>query len=540
MSQVQPATHEAECWLYYGPVDDGGSDAVDYDGLDPYWAIGQILIGYADGFHEFETEIDGEHFEIRLNYSKSGFRPRREDDVDSDRLYEFDLNLSGRGERKCHFNISPRYEDMRDTDGERVDLPWQYVDPDEGMCVHCQPSNVALDEIEGLFARAVMELFDEFDEPFYHGYVDAPFSGRITALERYVRIIRNMNEQLIQTGGVLDRMAMLLSDVEGTTGELKWDNEEVRGHHHVIRHGSKSARELVGLHELGGQLKSYLPEHPERFDPEDPLYHPKVGAKFVAGRNGTGAVPWSARHDVVDELDERLLSVLSWAGIPTEAGGTTYVADDHFQADAAGETVPLHADPLPELEAEQEHLLVTTLREMTDADSEIVETLVTDGGQDAERLADETETSLSTVYRCLDRMDGILTSDNGHVQFVSERLQSDVRAMVESVEETIASAADRVAELVDYDVRQAASSAFDRWLAKYDGEFQPPRGDRDKPRIRLDTFLSELNYSAHPCVDAVIDEMFQAWVADGRNPSTLHDAFLIDGDGDYYNPTVYR
>ncbi|QIO23110.1 DNA-binding protein [Haloarcula sp. JP-L23] len=532
MTQVAPHNHEAECWLYYAPTDDGESELVDYDGLDPYWALSDLLINEFDGYHEMDAEIDGEPVTIQFNYSKSGFTPRPADDVGGDRLYEFDINVKGRGRRKVNYNISPRYPNMLDSDGEPTTTAFDHTEPDEGLSIHCQPSNMRLDEVPQYLARAVFELANDADVGMYHGYFDAPFAGRVTALERYVRITRSMNEKLIGTGGVMDRLAMLLSDISGTKGMHKWDNEEERGHHVVVRHGSTSAKELASHHCLGGQLKSYLPEHPDHFEPDDPLYHPKVGAKFVGGRTDSGSVDWADRHDIVRELDERLLSVLSWADVPTDAGGTTYVADDHFDASEADDSVPLHADPLPQLKADQEHLLVTCLRDMTPADEAITETLATDGGMHAEKLADATGTSLSTVYRALQRCPDVLESDNGHVQFVSEKLRQEVRALVDSVESAIESAGKRAAQIVDMDVRQSASSAFDRWLAKYGGEFEAPKHEGQRPVVRIDTVLSELKSTNQPLVGDVIGEMIRAWKADGRDPATLLDAVVevaIDG-----------
>ncbi|WP_226023230.1 winged helix-turn-helix domain-containing protein [Halomicrobium salinisoli] len=533
MTQVAPATHEVEAFLYYAPVETDDSDLVDYDGLDPYWALSDLLINHFDGYHELETTVDGEPVTIRFTYSKSGFTPRPSDNVGGDRLYEFEINVSGEGERKCDYNISPRYPNMLNSDGEPTTTAFDHTEPDEGVSVHCQPSNLDVDEIPALLPRALFELADDAGVGLYHGYFDEPFAGRLTAIERYLRITRAMNEKLIGTGGVLERMAMLLSDASGTKGVLKWDNEKVRGHHHVVRHGSESARNLISQHCLGGQIKSYLPEHPEEFTEDDPLYHPKVGAKFVAGRSQTGAVDWDDRHDVVDELDERLLSVLSWADVPIEAGGTTYVADDHFEASGTADPVPIHSDPLPQLETEQEHLLLTCLRDMTPSDEEIVQELAMDGGQDARDLADRTDYSLSTIYRALDRLEGVVTSDNGHVRFVSQKLRREIRAIVEEVDSLIENAADRAAEIVDYDVRQSASSAFDRWMRKYGAEFQPPESDDDRPRIRVDTVLSEIKYTSSPMLEDAVDEMLTAWQRDGRDVATLLEAIVeasVDGD----------
>ncbi|MDG5777294.1 hypothetical protein VB773_09135 [Haloarculaceae archaeon H-GB2-1] len=357
----------------------------------------------------------------------------------------------------------------------------------------------------------------------------------MTAIERYLRITRSMNEKLIGSGGLLDRMAMLLTDQAGTSGHYRFDNEEECGHHHAIRHNSETARTLISHHRLGGQIKTYLPKNPdEHDDPDDPLYHPKVGTKLIKKRNAGGSVAWRDRHDVIRELDERLLSVLSWAGVPTEAGGTTYVPDWHFDAQAADDPVALHADPLPQLEARQEHLLMTCLRDMTPADQNLTETLATEGGMHADDLSDETGLSVSTIYRMLQRLEGVVESDNGHVQFVSQKIREEVRGLVESAEHAIESIADRVSQLVDMERRQSASSAFDTWIAKYGAEVDWPDHDGGTVQIRLDTVLSKLKSLDGPHPREVIAEMFAAWERDGRRGSVLDGAEIeatIRGEG---------
>ena len=535
--QVAPATHEAVAWLYYAPVESDSTEVIDYDGLDPYWALSSLILDEFDGFRELQdVEINGEQWDIRVNYKRSGFQPRPQDDVGGDRLYEFQINAKGRGERKVDYRVSPRFEDMRKSDGEKTSTPFDHTDPDEGISIHCQSSNIRFDEIPSLLPRFIFELADAAGMGLYHGYFEAPFDGRVSAVERYIRLTRSMNEKVIASGGVLDRLSMHLSDVDGTKGQYKWDNEKVRGHHHVLRHGSASARQMCSHHRLGGQVKSYLPEHPDHFESGDPLYHPKIGTKYVAGRTQGSAVAWEDRDEIRDELDERLLSILTWADVPTEPGGTTYVADDHFKARRAAGHVPVHENPLPRLEAGQDHILMTVLRDMTDSDSEIAETLATDGGHQARELADATGYSLSTIYRSLQRLDGVIDSDNGYVEYVSEKLRQEVREIVETVESGIESAAKRAARIVDMDVRQKTSSAFDRWLAKYGAEFVPPaeNGRTDTtPVVRIDTVLSTIKSSTNPMLSAVLDEMLRAWKNDGRDPSTLKNALVevpVDGE----------
>ena len=528
MTQVAPHTHEVQTNLYYGPVDAGQSQSTDYDGMDFYHAVADLTINECDGYLEAPgVDIEGENCDLRLNYSGSGIAPRPADPIDAETLYEFDVHIDGEGERKANFNISPRFQQMHKPNGDPLTFPFDHTPADEGVTVAVNSSNIPLDDLPDLFARALFELADAADVGFYHGYLEGPFGGRINAVERYLRITRSMNEKLIGSGGLLDRMAMLLTDQEGTSGHYRFDNEEERGHHHAIRHNSEAARTLIKHHSLGGQIKTYLPKDPDEHDPGDPLHHPKVGTKLIKKRNAGGSVSWSDRHDVVRELDERLLSVLSWAGIPTEAGGTTYVSDWHFDADPTDDPVALHADPLPQLEERQEHVLMTCLREMTPAHADLTETLATDGGSvHARDLAEETDYSLSTVYRWLQRLDGVVESDNGHVQFVSQKLREEVRALVESAEHTIANTADRLGELVRMDLQQSASSAFDKWLAKYSADVDWPDQEGGEVRVRLDTLLSSMFSDSRPSPDAVIEEMYAAWRKDGRRESVLDGGIL--------------
>lgn len=546
MSQIQPATHEAKGHLYYHPREDD-----QWDGLAPYWAVADLLVNEFDGYREIETTIDGEHVVIDLAYSKSGFSPRLQDDVAGDRLYEFELHIEGRGQRKCHFNLSPRFPNMRHYDtGDKISVPFDHLDAEEGLTVQFQASNVDLDELPGLLPRALFELAETADLGLHHRYFDQSQGGRIHEVERYVRLTREWNRKLIQKGGLFDRLAMLLSTEDGTKGKHTWDNTEEFGYHHQVRLDSAGARTLFPTHHVGRQLKSYLPENPGNFDEGDPLYHPKFGVLYRQSLTGSGAVTWGERADLLDELDETLINALTWAEIPvdvgddTRAGGgnTVFLADDHFDVVAHDRQIPISEDPTPRLEAEQDHLLLTVLRDMTSSDSDIVETLATDGGQHVEDVADNSGYSLSTVYRALQRLDGVLESKDGHVRFVSQKIAEDIRGIVQSAEHAIESAADRAAKLYDIDVRQSASSAFDQWLARYGADFVPPEGWDDRATIRIDTVMSELKSRSQPFLPDALDELVQAWVKDGRQRINVEELVVqVDlASGESYNAPISR
>lgn len=529
MSQPQLQTHEAKFYLDY---------SADRDGLAPYWALGDLLINHCDGFAETEVEINGEQWEFQLSYAQSGIAPRPQDDVQRDTLYEWDLSFQGRSQRGGSVNFSPRYPEMQTPDGEQISTPWQHYDRDAGVNAHVQGSNLELSEYLWLIPRALQELAVAADYDLYQ-YFSEPFTGRIYELERYARITAEQNKKLIQQGGIFQKMIILLADQEGSKAEYSVDNEDRVGKRHAVMLRPADAAELFPQHQaFGRQIKSYLTKNPKHFDDDDALYHPKVGTLFRKSLSG-GTIDWSQRDQLLRELDETVLNTLAWSDVPIDVGGgagsnTVFVADHHFDAQARDDDLPIYQDPTPELEAKQEALLVSTLRDLTSSDIDIVETLAADGGQDMDELEEETGWSQSTIYRAIKRLGGVLESEEGHVRFASRKLAQEVRAIVESVEYQLESAADRVSELLDYEVRQAASSAFDRWLSEYAAEFVPPeKSDRDRPVVRIDTILSKFKSSSGPLLSDAIEQMLDAWNQDGRDVRELGDAILevtVDGE----------
>ena len=79
-----------------------------------------------EGYREFDVEVDGEPWHVKVSDSKFGFAPRLSDGIDAERLYEWDIVGRGRGERKASYNISPRLPNMRHWEtGDPVNLPWE-------------------------------------------------------------------------------------------------------------------------------------------------------------------------------------------------------------------------------------------------------------------------------------------------------------------------------------------------------------------------------------------------------------------------------
>ncbi|MCL9812614.1 hypothetical protein [Natranaeroarchaeum aerophilus] len=528
MSHVATAPHELEGNLNF------------FDrGLSPYWAVSMLLHRGFDGYSgEIATEIGGEKWIVNLKYQKSGIAPRPEDDV-NERLKEFRVSAYGRGERKANFHIRPRFAGMEHYDtGDEITSPCDSDDlPNEATNVKISGSNLEPDTYPVLFRKALNALAEEAEMGINSNYFTAIHpTSNITTYERYVRVHRSMAEKYVRSTGAMRRIFELLAQKEGSDIVYKpsnsGPNKDIVGYNHRLVLPKPDARELIPMHSRGKQLKHYHPEYVHG-DDEDALYHPKIGVLLKKSLNKGQSFAWSDRNELRREIDETLINTLRWSDIPIGAGGTTFVPDDHFDAAPAEEDIEFFADPTPEIEAKQDALLITTLRDMTEADIDFLEALVADGdGQHPQELANNADRGISTLYRCLDRLDGLVRNDNAAVEFTSRKIEQEIAAIVESAEHRIENAADRAAKLMNVNARQSASSAFQKWMQKYAVSFDVD--DHDNRTVRIDTRLGEFKASSYPRVEEVLQEAREAWMKDGRDIVDLLEASVewLNADGD--------
>ena len=523
--QTVTQAHELEGYLKYP-----------HYGLGPYQLLAKAIVGRFDGYAEFETEIDGEQWEIQCNYSKTGIAPRPSDNVGGDALYSWDITCTGEGRRKFSPLIEPRFQNMRHREsGDELGFGkrWWKRFGTEGVDVELKASNVDPAEVpkllhgivDAIATHAGLSMNSRYftDEP-------SPAHSRVTAYERYVRVRRSMASKLLASGTMMQAMH-LLADEKGSKVEYKADNEDIVGYMHRLWVGPDSAKKLIPSHRYGFQFKHYHPKHVHS-DPEEPLYHPKVGVLVNQQRNGGEPIIWRDLEAAEREIEETLLNLLEWGGVPTEPDPTTYIEDDHFRPAAREETVAMYDDPTPRLEAEQEHLLVTSLRDMTDADVDVLDQLLSDGGgQHYEEIAEETEHSVSTIYRALKRLGAVLENDDGVVSFASQKFHDELKGIIESTEHHVKNAADRAAKILGMNSRQAESSAFQLWLNKYGAEVDV-RDDGTVESIRIDTMLSSFKRTAEPRMEDVLKEARTAWNRCGYDVADLVGAKVtasIDG-----------
>ncbi|MFA9517570.1 hypothetical protein ACERIT_10195 [Halopenitus sp. H-Gu1] len=312
------------------------------------------------------------------------------------------------------------------------------------------------------------------------------------------------------------RLMLLLADEKGTRWEYKADNTDVIGYRHAIELEPSAVEQIVPDHATGVRLKSYHPKHARREETgDDPLSSPKFGCAFHRKIDGDTR-EWRDRDELQRQLEELLVNVLRWADVPTDPDPTAYVADDHFEVTGSDQEIAGLSDPTPQLEAQQESVLMSVLGELTPTARDATEVLATDGGRmHYEELAEKTDSSVSTIYRVLERFGEIVESDRGMVKFTSQKIRQEIVGMVDRLEELKESTAERVAELANVDLRSRADSALEKWMARYGATLVDVDGD--ERTLRFDTLLSKLKCVDEPRVEDVLQEGLEAWISTGRD-----------------------
>lgn len=465
------------------------------DGLTPFFAFDRAVKD-ADGSDTATIRFDGDLFDVTLYYQQSGLKPPDDPDFDFrlESVREFRIKFEERaepGQRSGTFHIAPRWPDM-ESEGDR---PTPSDTGITGVNIRVDGSNLPVDAYPQLLRRSA-RAFDVNPSYFEQGKIHP--NSNIFAFEFYARIDRDRSDKVVGSGGPLRR---IFEHVDSTGGfrELREDDRDVSGYHHRVKVDSSGAAKLVPGHGYGKKIKHYHPEHP-RSDPSDPLYHPKVGVSLQTNITAGGSVPWSDRDDLRRECDELLLNVLSWAGIPTRADGDVFVPDAYFGVMESTRSRRLIDDPTPAIKRKQETVVVDGLTANPDLNESDRDTLVamTDGGTSTpDDLADETGYSKRTVYRVIDRLEDVLRTRGGRVEFVSEYLADTVRSTLSDAKDAI-----------ERDGQSGESSAFQQWANAHGVEVSDP----DDARLQL-------RFGRVPDdVKDVLRAGFRAWKQSGRNP----------------------
>lgn len=523
-----------------------------------YWALCKLIRAH-DGGTEIKTEIPWlvephpgvpiedqkdpqETVTISLYYGTDddgnpagSIAPDPEFDLSQDRgMWEPRIKVRGAGERKASYHIRPRYAKMAHVETrDRISSPFDHDhQPDRGYNVRMQGSNLEPDEYLHVLRESCKALAAEVGESWGEDRFRDPLAtSNISQYERYLRLSRKLAEKLTREGGAFHQLAMLLSDQAGSKGAYFWDNGDVHSHMSRFLHDEDGAAAMIPGHQHGSQLKVYHPENP-RSDDSDPLYYPKFGALFTRQMSNVtlndGTVPWSQRGQLGRELEERLVNVLAWSGVPidpndlgagTETEYGAYVPDWHFSAEETDFEPELADDPTPEIERSQESMIVRSLQRMTGSGLDLSEQLIADGGHARyDHLADEAEVSESTVYRWLRRMGDAVESDNGVITFTSatlrERFQEILDRTVTDVQNRIDNAVRAADDVLEKDAYQrTAGDPFETWRQKWGAEI-------DDDELHLGTCLPHPGKGSEDAVDAgdVLRDGLSSWKESGRGP----------------------
>jgi len=487
----------------------------DSHGLKPYFALDSIRKEYdawqTEGKPTATMQFDGDTWGICYDYDKmEALAPRSHPDYHLESVPQFRLYFVARdglddGERADRSQrvrggtatIRPRWPDMRKTDGEPVrgvpNLGHPYID------VQVQASNIDHEKYHDLVKR----LFGAFD--INERYVGVPHEmSNVGDLAVYARVRRGVSDPLYAPDGPIARTHSVLEGGMSGYRSHSEDHRKIPGYHVATVLDDERTRDVLRGSRLGKEIKHYYPLNPEQFEPDEPLYHPKLEVSYQTSVTEE-TVRWSEIEDAVRELEETLYNYLEWADLPVRADGDVFVSDEYFKAGSESErNVRLHSCPLPEIEDEQEAAVMKLWGSMESSDRDLIDSLIADGGKPSrQELSDRTGWSYRTVRRFVQRCEDVVSASFDGVEIASkyqqdlllERVRASERNFRKSVEDAVMKAADAASD------RQRS-----RWsrvkqsygLSVRDGDFRDEIKVRYRPSDREDeiSMIQEIRNAA--------------------------------------------
>jgi hypothetical protein len=454
------------------------SNHVTDHGLAPYYAMDSLIKEWGDrwqseGKPTEEIQFLGDTWATCFDYSKSGLDTWDNPQFQLEQVREFQFYFTSKDSPKYTgqradkdqrvkggtITVRPRWPGLT-SDGEEVSVP-DYGEP--YIDVQVQASNFPHEEYLTLVKR-VMNAYGISSRYFDHPHPDS----HIGDLAYYVRLFRNESGALFAPDGPIARAHTLIQGDRSGYRKHVEDNRKIAGYMVKAEVEDEKAGELVRGHELGKELKHYYPNEPQQYDPDDAPYHPKFEVAYQTSITEK-TVRWSDLEDARRELEETVLNCLEWCGLATTAESDIFVPFDPFwSVRNTHESRKMVQCPLPEIESEQEHRVMQLWGEMTEADREVTELLLTDGGKiSPQEAAEQTGNTYRTIRTVIDRMEGLIRHTYGEMELESKKIQQEllqrVRAAGERFEQEIGSAAMELADAAD----ERARGAWSRLRRKY-------------------------------------------------------------------------
>jgi len=491
---IDPQPHEFHAYLKW--------NCEDLDNpLRSYFGLRSL-----QGEHDFEqhgrlrttAEIDGIEWNVEFGFKSSGLAPRAADNFQLDEVREYLVYVYPRGydswgtakseaRKRAYFRISPRWPDIEtkegnkamsnpyDLEGYDVEVEGSYWDFEQYPTVLRQSLD-ALATRQGFRFNSPTPIYPvDFDEDRLHK------SSNIVDAELYVRVLKGETGEVIAYDGTLHEISLLLAgDREGYAKSVR-DDRECPGHYHTATIDSRRAGELVGGHELAKEFKHYHMRNPDAVE-GTALENPKIGVSFQNSIHDD-TLYWNDLDTLATELDEALLNVLNWSSIPTRPDGQIFVADDYFEVTGSRRWQKLLPDRLPRIVDKQDDQIFATAARMNGTDTEMVETLLTDGGETSpKQLAQSIGVHIDTVYRALKRLSPLVDHTYGEVQLGSKYIAQELTGYIDSVSNSIKSGLENALDgLTRAEAHSGDDDPWSRWLDRYGGEISRTEGvDPDK------------------------------------------------------------
>lgn len=428
-------------------------------GLGPYFAMDAIRKNHdgwqTEGKPTRTIEFDGDQWALCYDYdTKSTLDPWDHRDyqletvpqfrfyfVAKDNLYEGERADKSKRVRGGTITIRPRWPGLT-ANGRRVSVPnlgGPYID------VQIQASNISHD----LYHQLAIEVITAFDvNPKYLRNPHETSNWNDAAV--YVRIARADSGPVYAVDGPIARTHQLLEGDREGFREHREDHRKIPGYQVTTKINDQRSHDLIKGHTLGKEIKHYYPKHPKNREPDDPLYHPKVEVSYQTSITQE-TVYWADTEDMVRELEETVFNTLDWAELPL-CGGDPYIPDEYFTAkDGQRRSRKLVDCPLPKIRDAQEAAVMSLWGSTLQSDKDLIEYLLTDGGEvSPAKAAEKTGYSYRTIREVVKRCSSVIRHTYGKIEIESKHqrdlLLRRVRAAEEGFRETIEDAVLTAAE----------------------------------------------------------------------------------------------
>ncbi|KAA9411242.1 MarR family transcriptional regulator [Haloarcula hispanica] len=406
-----------------------------------------------------DIELAGETWATCFDYSESGLDAWDNPEFQIQNVREFQFYVVSKdsptyeGKRADRdkrvkggtITVRPRWPNLT-ADGEPVSVP-QYGVP--YIDVQVQASNIPHERYLSLVKR-VMDAYG-----IAARYFDQPHpDSHINDLAYYVRLHRADSGPLYAPDGPIARCHTLIQGDRSGYRKHVEDNTKLPGYYVTATVEDEKADQLVRGHGLGKELKHYYPNHPDNYEPDQAPYHPKFEVSYQTSRTEQ-TVRWDDLDDARRELEETILNCLDWCGLATSAESSVFVDFDPFwNIRDTSEARKFVQCPLPKIEDDQEHRVMQLWGDMTTADRDVTELLLTDGGKVSPQMAAEkTGYTYRTIRTVIKRMEGLIEHTYGGMELSSKKIQQEllkrVRAAGERFEQEIGSATMELADAAE-------------------------------------------------------------------------------------------